>query len=194
MNGDARQIRVAHVVEALEVGGLEKLIVEFARHSDRARFATRVVTLDAPGRLAPEVEAIGWPVDALHARPGLKPSAVIRLARLFRRERIDVVHTHSEGPLLYGAAAARLARVPRVIHTRHHGPDLGSTPRQLLLMRAATRWVARSAPNRGSTTSGQVPGRGRVRPSPRLLFATRGPRRKPLDPCRRRNGTRLATG
>ena len=131
------------MVESLEVGGLEKLLVEFARHHDRDRFAPACVALGKPGRLAADVVALGWRVDALDARPGLKPSAVLRLARLLRAGRVGIVHTHSEGPLLYGAAAATLARVPRVLHTRHHGPDLGSSPRQLRLLTAATRWVDR---------------------------------------------------
>jgi glycosyltransferase involved in cell wall biosynthesis len=139
----ASPVRVAHVVEALEVGGLEKLIVEFARHTDRARFTACVVTLGERGHLADEVEALGWPVHPLHARPGLKPRAVLRLAGLFRREAVDVVHTHSEGPLLYGTAAARLARVGRVIHTRHHGPDLGNPRHILALMALAARCVDR---------------------------------------------------
>ena len=42
-----------------------------------------------------------------------------RLARLFRRGRPDVVHTHDQRSLFYAAIAARLARVPRVVHTRH---------------------------------------------------------------------------
>jgi glycosyltransferase involved in cell wall biosynthesis len=138
-------VRVAHVVEALEVGGLEKLIVELARHTDRARFAACVMTLGERGRLADEVESLGWPVYPLHARPGLKPRAVLRLAGLFRREAVDVVHTHSEGPLLYGTAAARLARVGRVIHTRHHGPDLGNPRHIMTLMALAARWVDRVA-------------------------------------------------
>ncbi|MFO0907031.1 MAG: glycosyltransferase [Isosphaeraceae bacterium] len=138
-----RLLRVAHVVEALEMGGLEKLLVDFARFGDRDRFSGCVITLGDRGFLADEVERLGWSVFPLHARPGLKPSAVLRLARLLRRERVDVLHTHSEGPLLYGAAAARLARIKRVVHTRHHGPDLGNSPRVLRLMRLATRWVDR---------------------------------------------------
>ena len=136
-------VRVAHLVETLEVGGLEKLLVDFARHADRSRFALQVVTLGERGRLADEVEALGGKVFALRARPGIKPGSVLRLARHLRRERVDVLHTHSEGPLLYGAAASALARVPRVIHTRHHGPDLGSPKHVLLLMAAASRWVDR---------------------------------------------------
>ena len=136
-------VRVVHVVESLDVGGLERLLVDFARHTDRARFALSVVTLGDRGRLADEFEALGWPVRALHARPGVKPGSILRLARAFRRDGVDVVHTHSEGPLLYGVTAARLAGVRRVIHTRHHGPDLGTPPRVLAVVRWLTRWVDR---------------------------------------------------
>jgi glycosyltransferase involved in cell wall biosynthesis len=41
------------------------------------------------------------------------------LARLLSRWRTDVVHTHDDRPLIYGAPAALLARVKRVIHTQH---------------------------------------------------------------------------
>jgi glycosyltransferase involved in cell wall biosynthesis len=136
-------IRVAHVCESLEVGGLEKLLVEFARHADRGWFDLRFVTLAGRGSLAGEVEALGWPVRALELGDGLRERAraLGRLARLFARERVGVVHTHSEGPLLYGAPAARLARVRRVIHTRHHGPDLGRSRRALRAMALASRCV-----------------------------------------------------
>jgi glycosyltransferase involved in cell wall biosynthesis len=140
-------VRVAHLVEALEVGGLEKLLVDFVRNADRSRFDLRVVTLGARGRLAAEVEALGSSVDALNTPPGLfaRARSIVSLARRFRRDRIDVVHTHSEGPLLYGSTAARLAGVKRVIHTRHHGPDLGNSRRAIAAMALATRWVDRVA-------------------------------------------------
>jgi glycosyltransferase involved in cell wall biosynthesis len=44
---------------------------------------------------------------------------VLRTAKLFRRLKPDVVHTHQLATLLYGGAAARLLRVPVVIHTEH---------------------------------------------------------------------------
>lgn len=137
-------VRVAHVVESLEMGGLEKLLVEFARHADRARFGLRFVTLGDRGFLASEIEALGWPVHSLGMPPGVKPRALWALARLFRRDKVGVVHTHSEGPLLYAAPAARLAGARRVIHTRHHGPDLGNnSPRARRAVGLVTRWVDR---------------------------------------------------
>jgi glycosyltransferase involved in cell wall biosynthesis len=69
---------------------------------------------------------------------------VLRLARLFRKERVDVVHTHDERPLVYGAAAARLARVPRVVHTRY-GQKARNSRRQVFLFRLATSLADRVA-------------------------------------------------
>src|SRR5687768_2313562 len=111
-NAGRRRTRVAHVALQLQTGGMEKLLVEFARHTDRERFELRFVSLGTRGSLAGEIEECGWPGTALGKPPGLRPGLVARLARLFSRWRVDVVHTHNDSPLLYGAPAARLAGVP----------------------------------------------------------------------------------
>lgn len=54
----------------------------------------------------------------LETAPGLAPSLPLRLAHWLIQERIDVIHTHHLGPFVYGAAAARIARIPHV-HTEH---------------------------------------------------------------------------
>jgi len=41
------------------------------------------------------------------------------LFRLFQRKQFDIVHTHSVKPGLFGRFAARLARVPHIVHTVH---------------------------------------------------------------------------
>jgi glycosyltransferase involved in cell wall biosynthesis len=139
-NTTARPIRVAHVSLGLDMGGMEKLLVEFARHADRTRFQLRFITLGSRGSLAAEVEASGWQVTALEEPPGLRPGLVFRLAQLFRRGHIDVVHTHNTKPLIYGGPAARLAGVPRVIHTRH-GQRFRAALRATAAFRLASRTV-----------------------------------------------------
>src|SRR5947209_198050 len=133
-----RRLRVIHVTLGLEMGGQEKLLVEFARYADRQRFDLHFLSMSTRGRLADEIEVCGWPVTALEEPGGLRPGLVLRLARAFRRLGADVVHTHDDKPLLYGAPAARLARVPRVIHTRH-GQSYFMRPRQARLMSLAAR-------------------------------------------------------
>ncbi|MCI0685072.1 MAG: glycosyltransferase [Gemmataceae bacterium] len=116
-----RPWRVAHVTLGLDVGGQEKLLVEFARRADRARFELHVIVMGGRGKLAAAIEACGWPVTALNEPPGLRPRLVWRLADHFRRLDCDVVHTHDDKPLMYSVPAARLVGVRRIIHTQHHG-------------------------------------------------------------------------
>ena len=138
--GDVRpgRLRVAHVSLGLGAGGQEKLLVEFARHADREGFELVFVSLTGRGRLAADIDTQRWPVVTLEQPPGLRPGLILRLARLFRELNVDVAHTHGDKPLLYGAPAARLARVRRVLHTRH-GPAVGQSRRQRFLVRLAAR-------------------------------------------------------
>lgn len=130
--------RVVHVTQTLELGGLEKLLIEFARHTDRGRFDLHFVSLSGRGVLAEDLEACGWPVTSLQHAAGLRPRLLWRLTQLFRSLRADVVHTHDDRPLIYGALAARLARVKHVLHTRH-GQSKETSRRQRKLIRFAAR-------------------------------------------------------
>jgi glycosyltransferase involved in cell wall biosynthesis len=137
-----RVLRVAHLTPGLEVGGLEKLLVEFACHADRRKVLLHFISLSTRGQLADDIEACGWPVTALGVASGFRPGLIVRLARLFRRLEIDVVHTHDDRSNIYGAPAARLARVRRVIHTRHHQGALLSR-RQTWLVNLVARCTDR---------------------------------------------------
>src|SRR5437763_14512758 len=87
-------LRVAHVVLGLDVGGMERLIVEMTRLSNRTLISPHVISLTTRGVLADELDELGCPVAALEEEPGLQPGMVWRLAKIFRRWSIDVVHTH----------------------------------------------------------------------------------------------------
>src|SRR5687768_1351120 len=112
-------LRVVHVALQLDTGGLEKLLVEFARHADRNRYDSRFISITGRGSVAEEIEACDRRVTTLEEPPGLRPGMILRLARLFRQWDIDVVHTHNTKPLLYAGPAARLAGVGAVVHTCH---------------------------------------------------------------------------
>jgi glycosyltransferase involved in cell wall biosynthesis len=128
-----RRLRLAHITLGLDVGGLEKLLVEFARHADRSRFDLHFVSLTTRGALASDIEACGWPVACLNAPPGLRPGIIRQLATVFRRQRIDVVHTHDERPNIYSVPAACLVGVKRILHTRHNqGVNLSRRQRWLV--------------------------------------------------------------
>lgn len=121
--GRARS-RVCHVSVGLKTGGLERLLVEFARHHDRETHELTFVALEQAGQPAEEIERLGCQVLVLHGRPASRLGRVAALARLFRAGRFDVVHTHNAYPHIYGTLAARMAGVPVVLQTRH-GPRFG---------------------------------------------------------------------
>jgi glycosyltransferase involved in cell wall biosynthesis len=136
-----RRLRVVHLVPGLAIGGLEKLLVEFAHHADRERFALRFVALDGRGVLAKEIESYGWPVTALDVPDGLHPCLFLCLARLLGRWRADVIHTHDERAHVYGTLAGVLARVPQIIHTQHGRKPLSR--RQSWLLRITSQFLDR---------------------------------------------------
>jgi sugar transferase (PEP-CTERM/EpsH1 system associated) len=109
---------VVHVALTLRTGGLEKLLVQFARHHDRRRFVPVFIALRDAGPPAEEIRDQGCVVHVLGPPRG-KWDEVRRLQRLFATLAPAVVHTHNVHPHFYGSIAARLARVPAVVHTRH---------------------------------------------------------------------------
>jgi hypothetical protein len=96
----AGRISVTHVVAQLEMGGMEKLSVEFARHMDREAFDLYFVSQDGRGKLADYIEACGWNVTLLHQPPCLRPELVFKLVCLFRGRGVDVVHIYITKPYL----------------------------------------------------------------------------------------------
>ena len=113
-----RQLGVAHISFSLRTGGMERLLVEYARNADRDRFRLNFFCLTDRGTPADDIESCGWPVHGLNKPDGFRWSAVLRLAKAFRHKGIQIVHTHNSGAMIYGALAARLAGVRAVVHTR----------------------------------------------------------------------------
>ena len=130
-------MRIAEVVLSLDIGGQERLVLRMAQGFHELGHEVHVVTLTAGGHLRSELGAI--PVHDVVRRPGFDASLYPRLWRLFRSLRFDVVHTHNAVPLEYAAPAARFARVPCTVHTKHGHITYSKT--SLQLARAATRFV-----------------------------------------------------
>jgi glycosyltransferase involved in cell wall biosynthesis len=83
----------------------------------------RVLGVSSPGQDVPFVEEAGIRHIAVPMTRRLSPVADLKavqdLARVFARERVDIVHTHTPKPGLLGQMAARLAGVPVVVNTIH---------------------------------------------------------------------------
>ncbi|MDA1016392.1 MAG: glycosyltransferase [Planctomycetota bacterium] len=120
------RLRVCHMALTLCTGGLERLLVDFARFHDADRFEPEFLALGDVGQPADEIEALGRRVHRIDATTLGKVSLIRRLSSFLSDGKFDVLHTHNAFPHLYGSIAARLAGVSTVIHTRH-GRRFGGT-------------------------------------------------------------------
>ena len=118
-HGSDSGIGVTHVVENLEIGGLEKVVLSLAHYLDPVRYRSSIVCLGYGGELLTEVEKAGVAVHVLDKSQGFDPLLVWRLARLFRRVGTDVVHCHNMGPLVYGALSSRPGGASGLVYTAH---------------------------------------------------------------------------
>jgi glycosyltransferase involved in cell wall biosynthesis len=125
-------MKIAHVLSSVRIGGQERVALDLSSGQRGAGHEVIVVSMEPPpdGALAESFRARGVEVVRVAKRPGVDPTLTLRLAALFRRRGVGVVHTHNRMPLLYGAAAGKLAGAV-VVHTRH-GPGRGSTREQWL--------------------------------------------------------------
>ncbi len=112
--------KVLHVVESMEAGGAERVVAEYAKWHDRSRYAPEVCCVLTSGPFADSVVASGVPVHVLGRRSRYDIGAVLRLARIVRRGRFDVVHNHNFAALAAGLPASVLGLAKAVIRTEHN--------------------------------------------------------------------------
>ena len=121
MSGAA--VHVCHVITRLDLGGAQENTLYTAR-SLREPFRASLIcgrggVLDDEARQIDGV-ALTFVDELVHPiRPLADAAAVARLAALFRRTAPRIVHTHSSKAGIVGRLAARLARVPVIVHSIH---------------------------------------------------------------------------
>jgi sugar transferase (PEP-CTERM/EpsH1 system associated) len=108
-------IKVMHLVLNLNVGGLERFIIELIK-SYSNHISPIIVCLEGAGELSVFVE--GAEIIALNEEPGMKFTAIRKLVDITKKYSIQVIHTHNEAAHFYGSVAGFMGGVP-VVHTRH---------------------------------------------------------------------------
>ena len=118
------KVKVFHVITKLELGGAQKVTLMTLERLPRDRYELGLVTgpegllVDWANRI-PSLKRVWNPWLVREVRPIKDTMALLGLWRLFRRERPQIVHTHSTKAGIIGRWAAKLAGVPLVFHTAH---------------------------------------------------------------------------
>ena len=119
-------MKIAHVVDSMEVGGVETLVSQMCRLQREQGHDPCVYVVAGLGALGEKLRSDGFVVQPHMARH--LADATRNFFRVFNESRPDVVHLHNPTPTIYAAFAARMAGVASVVSTRH---GLVSPPRRL---------------------------------------------------------------
>lgn len=119
MSRPAATMRVLLVTKGLDLGGIERVVVDIATGLSARGIDVDVAVVNSHrDRLAPALEAAGITLHRLDGSDMIGPGAARRLAALIEHGHYDVVHVH--GPL--PAVVARLATRGRRLITTSHTP------------------------------------------------------------------------
>ena len=148
-------IRVVYCIDNMQMGGTELNALRTAERLDRRRFSISVVCIRDNGPLMARYKDAGIPVHTFPMTSFLGPGAArqaVRLIRLFRTERTDIVHSHDAYTSVYATFCARMAGVRGVIASRRswHSPHLQG--RILRANRVAYRFAHRVVGNSPSVS------------------------------------------
>jgi len=127
-------------------GGAEDQVIRLAYAFQDRGWETCIVSMLPPGAMPPEFATRGIPLHNLQMRRGVPdPRGMLRLARLLREFRPDIVHTHMVHANLLGRAVRLIQPFPTLICTHHNLTMAGVDRDWTTLFEAAHRVTDRVA-------------------------------------------------
>lgn len=118
-----RKINLLIAVEGLGIGGAEVVIQRLAQTLDRSRFNLVICCLKDQGAIGEELARDGVEIVVLRDPSDTRVDyfTFLKLRKLIREKRIDVVHTHTADALAEAALCKLLSPRIKLIHTFHFG-------------------------------------------------------------------------
>lgn len=112
-------LRILHICHSLNVGGLERIVVDLAKgFTDKGHYV-EICCLEKKEPLGINAEEMGIKVFSLGKRPGISLSMHMRILKMLARGKYHVIHTHNEAGLIYGLPATFFRGVYNTVHTEH---------------------------------------------------------------------------
>jgi glycosyltransferase involved in cell wall biosynthesis len=141
-------LHIAHGVLSLDVGGLERIVLDLVRAGQHQGHRVSVVCIERAGKLASEAKAAGATVVSLDKPPGRLPTFVQKAKGVLADLKPDIIHTHQIGAAWYLGQAAKSFGGPPVLHTEHgnefaRAPNLWKAVKARLFFHRAARFVER---------------------------------------------------
>jgi len=134
---------VMYVVHSLEIGGLEKCVVDLVNGIDRNRFEPIICCLASSGPAADKIWRNNIQIFEMKKRSGNDILLPFRLALLFRKKKVAIVHSGNWGTMFEAYVGSKIAGVPTIIHMEQgmELDDLERLPRYKRFLRGLTKRV-----------------------------------------------------
>ncbi len=120
-----KRIKIAHLQLLPMLSGVQVMMLSLLKSLNRDKYDIYVICKPG-GPLVEQVEAMGYhyiPVKSFRRNISLLDLfSLFRLIFIFKKEKFDIVHTHSSKPGFIGRVAARITGVKKIIHTAHGFP------------------------------------------------------------------------
>lgn len=95
--------RILHSITSLNVGGAQYMLARYLRHLETSEYLSTVLSLTTPGPVGKLIDKRGFDILSLRMADGrIGPTDMLRLARLVRAARADILH----GWMYHGNLAA----------------------------------------------------------------------------------------
>jgi glycosyltransferase involved in cell wall biosynthesis len=121
-------MHVAHLIDTLEIGGAQKLLVLFAGEAKLRGLKVTVISLttkEANNAIITNLESLGVCVVLLSIYKLYDPTAIPKLLKVLRQGKVEILQTHLRHSNILGALAGMLAGIPVVatLHSTHVQPN-----------------------------------------------------------------------
>ena len=108
-------VKICHMLDNLNVGGLEKIAIDIIL--SLKGYEHQMWCLKGKGAMADLLEAKGIIVREFNFEGGLSISSMSKLVRELKKEHFSIIHSHGLFPSVWARIAAVFARVPiRIVH------------------------------------------------------------------------------
>ena len=136
-------LRVLYILKATGVAGAENHLLTLLPELDPEQFQVEVVILVEPGlsidEFVGELQSKGVQAQQVPIHADIDPGLIMRLWRIFRRLKPDILHSHLVHADFHGGVAGWLARVPLLVSSRHNDDPFRSAGITAYLIRLNNR-------------------------------------------------------
>lgn len=135
--------RVLHVIDSLDLGGAQTLLLDLCKHADPSRYEVEVACMHGPGVFALEFEKIGIPVHVLSPATW-PPNYIPGFLKLLVRRDPDIIHFHLFGSnFVAKPLAALLGKQALVVHDHTNAESRINSPMLLFADALTNRFSSR---------------------------------------------------